>query len=135
MDVLLFLPQDGSCGIPPLLVSRYAREMRESEEIVGEALDFVRLHQLQQLGRMGVRKNTVNVSVCLSVCLSVCVSEGGRGRRREREREREERERGERERREREERERREREEREGRERGERERRERGERGESAHSQ
>ena len=89
MDFLLFLPQDGGCGIPPLLVSRYAREMRESEEIVGEALDFVRLRQLQQLGRMGVRKNTVNVSVCLSVCLSVCVSEGGRGRGREKERERE----------------------------------------------
>lgn len=72
----LLLSQDGDCDIPPLLVSRYAKEMRESPEIVGEALDFVRLRQLQQLGRMAVRRGRGQHSdcTCVCVCLSVCAS-------------------------------------------------------------
>lgn len=57
IDVILLSVnfQNGSCGIPPLLVQRYAEELRHDVWGIAAVMEQVRISQLLSYGREGVR--------------------------------------------------------------------------------
>lgn len=59
--------KNGSCGIPPLLVQRYAEELRHDVWGIAAVMEQVRISQLLSYGREGLTCETL-AKACLSSC-------------------------------------------------------------------
>ncbi|GAB1604803.1 SAM and SH3 domain-containing protein 1-like isoform X6 [Argonauta hians] len=59
--------KNGYCGIPPLLVQRYAEELRHDVWGIAAVMEQVRMSQLQSYGREGMTSESL-AKACLSSC-------------------------------------------------------------------
>ncbi|XP_014787374.1 SAM and SH3 domain-containing protein 1 isoform X1 [Octopus bimaculoides] len=59
--------KNGYCGIPPLLVQRYAEELRHDVWGIAAVMEQVRISQLQSYGREGMTSESL-AKACLSSC-------------------------------------------------------------------